>query len=295
MPYKENPNARKIKMSDYLKETDQHIKECLKKLDEIEGSLAGLQHRWNTAADVQEELNPGAPGNEKRRFTSVTELKAHIATEVAVERDFEQELMHKYPDLWPRDAAGNVRESDCGAGVPVGWETLVDNLCGAIDHHIKTHINYVERNPRLFAVKMWVYKKCIVPVSNLVWRLTAQTDEQKTNHMICRTYEKSAQGRTSAWFRRFQPHHKFNKYLVEKITVAQIKQKFGSLRFYYDGNGDDTIRGMVQLAEYISSHTCEITGNAGSIHKSGEGYSSWYRALSETKAKEMQYHKPTTQ
>lgn len=295
MPQRGNPNARRIKMSDYLKETDQKIKEYLEQIDKINVALNGLQRSWNNAADVQEELNPGSPNNEKRRFGSVTELKEHVASEIAAERDFEKELMTKYPDLWPVGPDGNLRESDCGAGVPVGWENLVDNLCGAIDQHIKTHVHYVERNPRWFAFKMRLYKKCVVPVSTLVWRITAPTDSQKTAYMFNRNYDRCLQGRTSKWFRRFQPLHVFDKYPVEKITVAQIKQKFGSLRFYYDGNGDDTIRGMVQLAEYISSHTCEITGRPGSIHKSGEGYSSWYRALSETKAKEMQYHKPTTQ
>lgn len=295
MPYKGNPNARRIKVSEHFKEMDQQMKQYLNKLDEIEESLAGIQRRWNDAADVQEQLNPGAPDNEKRRFASVTELKAHLAAEVAVERDFEQELMHKYPDLWPRDADGNVRESDCGAGVPVGWEALVDNLCGAIDRHVKHHVNYVERNHRWFAMKMTAYKKCVVPISTLVHSLLQPSEAQMSIHVGARTYNTTLQAKANAFFRHFQPYHKFNKYSVEKITVAQIKQKFGSLRFYYDGNGDDTIRGMVQLAEYISSHTCEITGNAGSIHKSGDGYSSWYRALSETKAKEMQYHKPTTQ
>ena len=292
MPYKGNPNARRIKMSDYLKETDQQI---LNKLDEIEESLATLQRRWNNAADVQEELDPGNPNNEKRRFSSVTELKAHLTAAVDAERDFEQELMRKYPDLWPRDADGNLRESDCGAGVPAGWESLVDNLCGAINQYLKNHVNYVERRPLWFKFKNVLYKKLIVPIGNVVHILLQPSEFKMSIYIGTRTYNTSLQAKANAFFRRFQPHHKFNKYLVEKITVAQIKQKFGSLRFYYDGNGDDTICGMVKLAEYISSHTCEITGNAGSIHKSGDGYSSWYRALSETKAKEMQYHKPTTQ
>ena len=295
MPQRGNPNARRISMSDYLKETDEKIKQYLEQIKKIETALDGLQRSWNATADLQEELFPGSPNNEKRRFGSVAELKENIETEVAAERDFEQELMLKYPDLWPVGSDGQLRESDCGASVPVGWEPLVDNLCGAIDRHVKQHVNYVERHPRWFAVKMALYKKLVVPVSTLVWRITAQTPAQQRVNMFNGTYEKSLQARTSRWFRRFQPFHSFDKYPVEKITVAQIKQKFGSLRFYYDGNGDDVIRGMVELAEYISSHTCEITGQPGSMHKSGEGYSSWYRTLSETKAKEMQYHKPTTQ
>ena len=49
---------------------------------------------------------------------------------------------------------------------------------------------------------------------------------------------------------------------VPQVTVAQIKQKFAGLRFYYDG-GDETIDGMVQMAESWAYRTCETCGNPG--------------------------------
>jgi hypothetical protein len=52
--------------------------------------------------------------------------------------------------------------------------------------------------------------------------------------------------------------NKFNP-VVPQVTVAQIKEKFGGLRFYYEG-GDDTIAGMVSMAESWASKTCEICG-----------------------------------
>ena len=50
--------------------------------------------------------------------------------------------------------------------------------------------------------------------------------------------------------------------LVEQVTVSQIKEKFGELRFYYDG-GDSYIAGLVDMAEHWAGHTCEECGQPG--------------------------------
>jgi len=50
--------------------------------------------------------------------------------------------------------------------------------------------------------------------------------------------------------------------VVEQVTVDQVKEKFGTLRFYYTG-GDDYIGGLVSMAETMSGITCEQCGNIG--------------------------------
>ena len=50
--------------------------------------------------------------------------------------------------------------------------------------------------------------------------------------------------------------------VVPQVTLDQVKEKFGSLRFYITG-GDDYIRGMVTMAETMSGVTCEVCGNIG--------------------------------
>jgi hypothetical protein len=47
--------------------------------------------------------------------------------------------------------------------------------------------------------------------------------------------------------------------LVAQVTLDQVKEKFGTLRFYYTG-GDDVIDGMVRMAEAMSGVTCESCG-----------------------------------
>jgi hypothetical protein len=58
-----------------------------------------------------------------------------------------------------------------------------------------------------------------------------------------------------------------------QVTANQIKEKFGGLRFYYSG-GDDTIDGMVRMAESWAAHSCETCGAPG--YSRGGG---WIRTL----------------
>jgi hypothetical protein len=60
---------------------------------------------------------------------------------------------------------------------------------------------------------------------------------------------------------------------IPQVTVAQIKEKFGGLRFYYDG-GDDYIRGMVNISESWAGVSCEICGDLG--HRTQGG---WIKTL----------------
>jgi hypothetical protein len=60
---------------------------------------------------------------------------------------------------------------------------------------------------------------------------------------------------------------------VHWIHVEQIKEKFGGLRFYYQGS-DGVVSGMVTMAEEWASHTCETCGNHGKRRSGG-----WIRTL----------------
>lgn len=68
--------------------------------------------------------------------------------------------------------------------------------------------------------------------------------------------------------------------IVEQVVATQVKEKFGSLRFYYNG-GDDYIDGLVRMAELISEHTCEVCGDKGELSSSG-----WYKTLCDRHKKE---------
>ena len=67
-----------------------------------------------------------------------------------------------------------------------------------------------------------------------------------------------------------------------QVVVRQIKEKFGGLRFYYDG-GDETVSGMVRMAETWADSSCEKCGKPG--HRRSGG---WIRTLCDEHEAEYQ-------
>ena len=52
---------------------------------------------------------------------------------------------------------------------------------------------------------------------------------------------------------------KEQKLEIVNVEATQVKEKFGGLRFYYNG-GDEFIEGLVWMAEGLSNRTCEECG-----------------------------------
>ena len=79
---------------------------------------------------------------------------------------------------------------------------------------------------------------------------------------------------------KLKPHSLYNVKRLKldffagwEIQFAQIKEKFGGLRFYYNG-GDEVIDNMVDSAEMTADKTCEMCGKPG--EKRGGG---WIKTL----------------
>lgn len=70
--------------------------------------------------------------------------------------------------------------------------------------------------------------------------------------------------------------------VVEQVVIEQIKEKFGGLRFYYQG-GDEQIAGMVRMAESWAGATCEQCGKPGRSRSGG-----WVRTLCDEHEAERQ-------
>jgi hypothetical protein len=66
----------------------------------------------------------------------------------------------------------------------------------------------------------------------------------------------------------------------ESFQVTQVKEKFGTLRFYYSG-GDDRIDRLVAAAEAASGITCDVCGGRGRTQGKGwistrcEAHTNW--------------------
>jgi hypothetical protein len=62
-----------------------------------------------------------------------------------------------------------------------------------------------------------------------------------------------------------------------QVIAFQVKEKFGTLRFYADG-ADQRQAGAIQMAELLSGMICEVCGNRGTLHRRASG---WLRTRCE--------------
>ncbi len=64
--------------------------------------------------------------------------------------------------------------------------------------------------------------------------------------------------------------HKYNEDIDsdEHIRVTQIKEKFGTLRFYTNWSNDELDK-LIQEAEDLSGETCETCGEPGTLNTQG--------------------------
>jgi hypothetical protein len=92
--------------------------------------------------------------------------------------------------------------------------------------------------------------------------------------------------KSNAWDLKWNEEHPDEqrpvREIVPQVVVDQVKEKFGTLRFYYSG-GDDTIDGMVRMAESMSAVMCEKCGAPAETRSPG-----WVRTLCETHETEYQ-------
>jgi len=76
--------------------------------------------------------------------------------------------------------------------------------------------------------------------------------------------------------RLIQSHCDWQKEKCPQVVAAQVKEKFGGLRFYVDG-GDDYTHGIISMAEQMSQMLCEECGAPGE-----SGGTGWISTLCPT-------------
>lgn len=149
-----------------------------------------------------------------------------------------------------------------------GWYNIIETLCRGI----QGHINY-SRHERMRALRYnRVLKKMV----------TSGDTAPYIKHIS--TYPDAQWAIETANKALANPEFKPVPEIVQQVTVTQVKEKFGTLRFYYDG-GDDVISGMVGFAEALSACTCEQCGAPG-VRRGG----GWIRTLCDTHATEQGFH-----
>jgi hypothetical protein len=154
-------------------------------------------------------------------------------------------LCEKYPKMMV-NRNKNMQETcmcwgfECGDG----WFNILDQLMSNIQHHI----DWKEKQ-RIGAIK---YNEMATQAKAGNFDLFEETMKALPND----EYKEKRLAEIVAGDFRQVPE------TIPQVTLDQVKEKFGTLRFYYSG-GDDIIDGMVRMAESMSGVTCEGCGNVG--------------------------------
>lgn len=166
-------------------------------------------------------------------------------------RHYDNYLVKKYPKLFKNRYAPMTQTCMCwGFECGSGWFNIINQLCRNIQNHINN-----KRNSRASAIK---YNRALRK-----WE--QDQDDSWLKHYYTFTGQvnlRLVEQAKSEKNRRVVPEY------CQQVVVDQVKEKFGSLRFYYHG-GDDEVYGMVRMAESMSAVTCEVCGNKGKISGGG--------------------------
>ena len=83
-----------------------------------------------------------------------------------------------------------------------------------------------------------------------------------------------------------EPQLKIVPCACPQVVVSQIKEKFGTLRFYYTG-GDEYVDGLEHMAESMSAKICENCGCPGESRSTKKNH--YIRVLCDKHAIELGY------
>lgn len=181
--------------------------------------------------------------------------------------ELDEGLVAKYPKIFKnRYADMSVTCMVWGFSHGDGWYNIIDMMCD----NIQKHIDYTRRE-RALALR---YNRALM-------RSTKDNVEPLINYFR-RGREQNAWHVEMAHkvFEDIEPQCKIVPPACPQVVAVQVKEKFGTLRFYYDG-GDDFVKGVTYFAESMSSVTCEECGAPGETGGTG-----WIRTLCETHRKE---------
>jgi len=178
-----------------------------------------------------------------------------------MKKELDELLCKKYPKMMV-NREKSMRETcmcwgfECGDG----WFQILNQLMGNIQHHIDWRLRQRE-----VAIKM----------REIAVQLKAGNSElfdHDMMDMINLEYKEKRRQELIEDPLREVPE------AIHQVTLDQVKEKFGTLRFYYTG-GDEYISGLVSMAESMSGVTCEECGNPGKQVGGG-----WITTLCQTHA-----------
>ena len=191
--------------------------------------------------------------------------------------ELDKALCEKYPEIF-RDRHGDMTQTLMCWGFEHGdgWYNIIDAMCASIENHLKNNQSNIEfrekemKRREMAAAGDWSFLDTRIS-GNPEWHAANPEwlEREKESYL-------SPLG-DHVWYK--DPVEK-----IPPVVAVQVKEKYGTLRFYYDG-GDEFINGVTTMAEYLSARTCESCGAPGKMRKGG-----WIRTLCDEHAKEQNYN-----
>ena len=140
-------------------------------------------------------------------------------------------LCKKYPKIFVERNMPMNQTCMCWGFPGDGWFHIIDALCENIQHHLD----------------QMVYR----PKDGWFNQLKDKTRTFLMNRFPRISYETLNKLLHVEW--GYYPSG------IPQVVAKQVKEKFGTLRFYYSG-GDDYISNIVSFTEYLSGRICENCG-----------------------------------
>ena len=180
-----------------------------------------------------------------------------------IEEDFEQRLMEKYPSLFRKDENGNTLPSSCGIGGLVEWQDIIDSLCATIAEYCGNTRLVKTKNP-FICFKYFLHKRIWCPIHHQLMKIIDPYRPYRPKDRmtwtippaVVKEVESSKRKKIERALHAFTYDAIYPKNvwvsvpMCAPVTIAQVKSKFGGLRFYIDG-GDDAVYGMIRFAERL--------------------------------------------
>ena len=172
-----------------------------------------------------------------------------------MKQSLDKQLCEKYPKIFadrykPMTETAMCWGFECGDG----WYNILNQLCS----NIQSHIDW-KRKQKAGALRYNRALKKALNSGDRSWLIRYYTtgDRDLVDWMLKRIEDDIS----AAKFRKVDDAPK-------QVVASQIKEKFGTLRFYYSG-GDEYISGLTAMAESMSAVICEECGNPGKIRGRG--------------------------
>jgi hypothetical protein len=182
---------------------------------------------------------------------------------IAKQEAFESLLRERFPSLFREDILDEQRNF-CGIGCPEGWRPVVIELCALLHwYNTKNPPRIIVRrwNHLFYKGVSWVFSKIAKKTNPFSGRVFSGEEAEKIR-------EGKAYKKHIKWYGRFVRFSNKQMKTVEvpfkQLKIDQIKEKFGSLRFYYS-HGDPRAHGAICLAERLCNNICQETGSFGAI------------------------------